>query len=63
MRNLVFLIAGVVGVYTFLFRLAFDIFEDSPMLPLVFAALGLALIATAMAYQRWQGRHRVAFTA
>jgi uncharacterized membrane protein YhaH (DUF805 family) len=64
LRNLLFLIAGVVGIYTFLFRLSFAIFEDSAMLPLVFVGIGVTLIATAMTYQRWRGRAQAfAFSA
>jgi hypothetical protein len=54
----------VIGIYTFLFRLSFAIFEDSAILPLVFVVIGVALIATAMSYQRWRGTAQgFAFTA
>jgi hypothetical protein len=42
----------VIGVYTFVFRLTFDIFEDSSLLPLALAAIGITIILTAIVYQR-----------
>ena len=64
MRNLLFLIAGVVGVYTFIFRLTFDIFEGSSLLPLALAGVGIAMILTAIAYQRVRGQTmRYSFSA
>jgi len=52
LHDRLFLIAGVVGFYTFLFRLTFDTAAGSPILPLAFTAIGVSLIVLAMLYQR-----------
>ncbi len=52
LQDRLFLIAGVVGFYTFVFRLTFDVAAGSPILPLAFTAIGVSLIVLAMLYQR-----------
>lgn len=56
LRYLPFLVAGVLGVYIFIFRLIFDTFEGSPFLPLAIAVVGISMIALAIGYQRYRGR-------
>lgn len=51
LQNRVFLVAGVAGVYTFVFRLTAEE-ASGPALPLAFAAIGVSLIVVAMLYQR-----------
>lgn len=52
LRRLSLLLVGVGFIYAFVLRLLFDTFEGSPVLPLAIAAVGLSMIALAMAYQR-----------
>jgi len=51
LQNRLFLIAGVIGVYTFIFRLTAEAVAG-PALPLAFAGIGVSLIMLAMLYQR-----------
>jgi uncharacterized membrane protein len=50
-----YLIAGVAGLYAFVFRLIFDTFEGSPFLPLAIALVGVSMVALAIVYQRYRG--------
>jgi hypothetical protein len=50
-----YLIAGVAGLYAFVFRLIFDTFEGSPFLPLAIALVGVSMVALAIMYQRYRG--------
>jgi uncharacterized membrane protein len=56
LRQRLYLIAGVAGLYVFVFRLIFDTFEGSPFLPLALALVGVSMVALAIAYQRYRAR-------
>jgi len=55
LRQRLYLITGVAGLYAFVFRLIFDTFEGSPFLPLAIALVGVSMVALAIAYQRYRG--------
>lgn len=52
LQERLFAIAGLAGVFVYLFRLVFEVFEDA-LAPLAFVLLGLALVATGVLYQRY----------
>ena len=49
----VFLVFGALGCYAYVARLAFDVFEGSLGFVFALAALGLLIVLTAVAYQRY----------
>jgi hypothetical protein len=55
LRQRLYLIAGLAGIYAFVSRLIFDTFEGSPLLPLALAAVGVSLVLLAILYQRYSG--------
>ena len=57
LRDRLFAIAGVIGIYIFVSRLIFDAFEGSPFLPLALALLGLSMVALAIGYQQLRVRY------
>jgi hypothetical protein len=52
LRRRVFLVFGAIGVNAYLVRLAYTVFKDSVLFPFALTALGLSVIALAVAYQR-----------
>jgi len=56
LRRRVFLLFGSIGVAIYLGHLAWEIFEDSLLFPLVLTAVGLVIIAVGIAYQRTRRR-------
>lgn len=52
LRRRIFLVVGSIGVAIYIGHLAWEIFEDSLMFPLVLTVAGLAIIALGIAYQR-----------
>jgi hypothetical protein len=52
LRRRVFLVFGAIGVNAYLVHLAWRVFEHSMIFPFVLTLLGLAIIATAVWYQR-----------
>ncbi|HYS10663.1 MAG TPA: hypothetical protein VEP66_18125 [Myxococcales bacterium] len=52
LRRRVFLVYGAIGVNAYLVRLAYTVFKDSMLFPFALTALGLAVIALAVKYQR-----------
>ncbi len=57
-RQVLFLVAGVAGVYVFVFRLVGEPFRGSPFLPLAIALVGVSMILLAIGYQRYRQRLR-----
>jgi hypothetical protein len=51
-RRRVFLFFGAIGVNAYLVRLAYTVFKDSMVFPFALTALGLAVIALTVKYQR-----------
>jgi hypothetical protein len=48
------LLLGGLGIgYAFVFRLVFDTFEGSPLMPVAIAVVGLSMIALSIGYQRF----------
>jgi len=57
LRDRLYAVAGVIGIYIFVFRLIVDAFADSPFLPLGLALLGLSMVALAIGYQQLRVRY------
>lgn len=57
LRDRLYAVAGVIGIYIFVSRLIFDAFEGSPFLPLGLALLGLSMVALAIGYQQLRVRY------
>ena len=56
LRQLIFLVTGVAGVYIVIFRLIAETFQDSPFLPLAIGLVGVSLIGLAILAQRYRDR-------
>ena len=52
-REVIFLIFGAIGFYTYIIRLVFDVFEGKAYFPLVLGIIGLSIIALAVLYQKY----------
>lgn len=61
LRQWLYLIAGVAGVYAVVLRLVLDTFEGSLFLPLAIALVGVSMVALAIAYQRYRDRLSLTF--
>jgi len=59
LRKTIFLVAGVAGVYVFVFRLIAETLQGSPFLPLAIALVGVSMVLLAIGYQRY--RHWLPF--
>jgi hypothetical protein len=57
-QEVVYLVFGVIGVYTYIIRLIFDYLEDTVYFPLVLGIIGISIIILAVFYQRY---HRKLF--
>ena len=61
-QEVIYLVFGVIGVYTYIIRLIFDYLEDTVYFPLVLGIIGISIVVLAVLYQRYRGRifHRKA---
>jgi hypothetical protein len=57
-QEVIYLIFGVIGVYTYIIRLIFDYLEDTVYFPLVLGVIGISIVILAVLYQRY---HRKIF--
>jgi hypothetical protein len=58
LQQRLFAVVGVAAAYSYFGKLVFDVFEGSAVAALVLAALGLAIVAMGMLYQRFSQRYR-----
>jgi hypothetical protein len=58
LQQRLFAIVGVAAAYSYFGKLVFDVFEGSAVAALAMAALGLAIVAMGMLYQRFSQRYR-----
>lgn len=63
LRQRLYLVAGVAGVYVFTSRLIFDTFEGSPFLPLALAFVGVSMVVLAIVFQRYRSALPISFSA
>ncbi|MCK5577760.1 MAG: DUF2157 domain-containing protein [Dehalococcoidales bacterium] len=52
-REVVFLVFGAIGFYTYITRLVFDVFEGEAYFPLVLGFIGLSVVILAVLYQKY----------
>jgi hypothetical protein len=55
-REVIYLIFGAIGVYTYIIRLVFDTFEGTVYFPLLLGGIGISIIVLAVLYQRYGTR-------
>jgi hypothetical protein len=53
-QEVIFLVFGVIGVYTYIIRLVFDYLEDTVYFPLVLGVIGISIVVLAVLYQRYR---------
>jgi len=54
-QEVIYLVFGVIGVYTYIIRLIFDYLEDTVYFPLVLGVVGISIVVLAVLYQKYQG--------
>ncbi len=52
-REVIFLVFGAIGFYTYITRLVFDVFEGKAYFPLVLGIIGLSIVILAVLYQKY----------
>ena len=52
-REVIFLVFGAIGFYTYITRLVFDVFEGEAYFPLVLGIIGLSIVVLAVLYQKY----------
>jgi hypothetical protein len=52
LKRRLFMVFGVIGVFGYISYLAFQVFADSILFPFALSALGLAIIAVGVLYQK-----------
>ena len=55
-REIVYLVFGAIGTYTYFTRLVFDTFEGTVYFPLLLGVIGLSIIVLTVLYQRYGAR-------
>jgi hypothetical protein len=55
-QEIIYLVAGIIGVYTYLIRLIVDYLEGTTYFPLVLGAVGISIVVLAVLYQRFRGK-------
>jgi len=55
-REVIYLIFGAIGVYTYIIRLAFDTFQGTIYFPLLLGGIGISIIVLAVLSQRYGSR-------
>jgi len=56
LHEVIYLIFGAIGFYTYITRLVFDTFEGSAYFPLLLGVIGLSIVVLAVLYQRYGTR-------
>jgi hypothetical protein len=54
-QEVIYLVFGVIGVYTYIIRLIVDYLEDTIYFPLVLGIVGISIVVLAVLYQRYGG--------
>ncbi len=52
-REVIFLVFGAIGFYTYITRLVFDVFEGEAYFPLLLGIIGLSIVILAVLYQKY----------
>ena len=54
-QEIIFLVFGIIGVYTYIIRLSVEYLDDTIAFPLVLGAVGISIVVLAVIYQRYRG--------
>jgi hypothetical protein len=54
-QEVIYLVFGVIGVYTYIIRLIFDYLEGTAYFPLVLGIIGISIVVLAVLYQKYRG--------
>ena len=54
-QEVIYLIFGIIGVYTYIIRLIFDYLGDTVYFPLLLGIIGISIVVLAVLYQRYRG--------
>ena len=55
-REVIYLVFGAIGTYTYFVRLVFDTFEGTVYFPLLLGGIGISIVVLAVLYQRYRSR-------
>jgi hypothetical protein len=53
LREVMFMVFSVIGVYIYIFNLVFDIFEGSAIFPLILGIMGVSIVLLAVFFQKY----------
>jgi len=56
LREVVFMVFAVIGIYLYIFNLVFDIFEGSAIFPLILGITGISIVLLAVFFQKYGKR-------
>jgi hypothetical protein len=56
LREVVFMVFAIIGIYLYIFNLVFDIFEGSAIFPLVLGIIGISIVLLAVFFQKYGKR-------
>jgi hypothetical protein len=56
LREVVFMVFAVIGIYLYIFKLVFDIFEGSAIFPLILGITGISIVLLAVFFQKYGKR-------
>lgn len=56
LREIMFMVFAVIGVYIYIFNLVFDIFEGSAIFPLILGIMGVSIVLLAVFFQKYGTR-------
>jgi hypothetical protein len=56
MREAMFMVFAIIGIYLYIFNLVFDIFEGSALFPLVLGIVGISIVLLAVLFQKYGKR-------
>ena len=56
LREIMFMVFAIIGIYFYIFKLVFDIFEGSAIFPLILGIIGISIILLAVLFQKYGKR-------
>jgi hypothetical protein len=56
LREAMFMVFAIIGIYLYIFNLVFDIFEGSALIPLILGITGISIVLLAVFFQKYGKR-------
>ncbi|HAS05149.1 MAG TPA: hypothetical protein DCR71_05310 [Dehalococcoidia bacterium] len=53
LREAMFMVFAIIGIYLYIFNLVFDIFEGSAIFPLILGIMGVSIVLLAVFFQKY----------